>query len=91
MCRIEALSGGGCLCNDKLEAQARYAAARERTLPIYKGAASCQMLPAARGGDPSGGLWWWLADNRLSAARVYIRLAAKVDVIPAMANVPDRG
>jgi|GEM_PF-255867 len=66
-----------------------------RSLPIIYGAVYCQSLPAAWQGVSWGlveGFVKWLlsegysvasVNNRLSAVRVYVRLAAKAGVIPA--------
>lgn len=78
-----------------LEELAEYAAVRQTSLPIIYGTAYCQSLPAAWQGVTWGlveGFVKWLlsegysvasVNNRLSAVRVYVRLAAKAGVIPA--------
>lgn len=84
-----------CMRDEELEELTEYAAVRETSLPIIYGATFCQALPAAWHGVTWGlveGFVKWLLsagysvasiNNRLSAVRVYVRLAAKAGVIPA--------
>jgi integrase len=83
------------LDDETLEELAEYAAVRQTPLPIIYGAVYCQSLPAAWEGVTwglvEGFVKWLLAEgysvasvnNRLSAVRVYVRLAAKAGVISA--------
>ena len=78
-----------------LKELAKYAESRQTPLPIIYGATYCQSIPAAWHGVTWGlveGFVKWLlhegysvasVNNRLSAVRVYVRLAAKAGVIPA--------
>src|SRR5690554_4666081 len=81
------------LNDEELEELAEYAAVRETSLPIIYGATYCQSRPAAWHGVTWGlveGFVKWLlnegysvasVNNRLSAVRVYVRLATKAGVI----------
>jgi integrase len=82
-----------CLGDEELDALAGYAASRQSSLPTIYGATYCQSVPAAWQGITWGlveGFVKWLlnqgytvasANNRLSAVRVYVRLAVKAGII----------